>query len=297
MNNPNRPGGGVKPDADDIESFQRERRTRMVDRIGDVPNVASEGGGGGGSAGWLAWAIIAILLAGGYYLYQQLDLARAQLTLDQQRILRLEKQLNITDESVTESSDQMQKQVQFLDTEIRKLWDNVWKKSKEQLNEHEERLTKFEKTLEGLKTRIATSIEEALADAQIAVTTTPSREPLIHESMLHPGLHITAMGADAEHKNELAPNVIAEADLFVCDKHEQSARLGELHHAVGAGVVPEDMPVTELGDLVAGTKPGRQSDEAITVCDLTGTGAQDTAIATYALAVALENSFGTRITN
>ncbi|MBO6835301.1 MAG: cyclodeaminase [Alphaproteobacteria bacterium] len=148
-----------------------------------------------------------------------------------------------------------------------------------------------------LKTRVADSIEEALADAQIAVTTTPSREPLIDSTMLHPGLHITAMGSDAEHKNELAPSVIAEADLFVCDKHEQSARLGELHHAVGAGLVPEDMPVTELGHLVAGTRPGRQSDEAVTVCDLTGTGAQDTAIATYTLAVALENGFGTRITN
>ncbi len=148
-----------------------------------------------------------------------------------------------------------------------------------------------------LKTRVADSIEEALADAQIAVTTTPSREPLIDSTMLHPCLHITAMGSDAEHKNELAPSVIAEADLFVCDKHEQSARLGELHHAVGAGLVPEDMPVTELGHLVAGTRPGRQSDEAVTVCDLTGTGAQDTAIATYTLAVALENGFGTRITN
>jgi ornithine cyclodeaminase len=148
-----------------------------------------------------------------------------------------------------------------------------------------------------LKTRVAGSIEEALADAQIAVTTTPSRKPLIDSTMLHPGLHITAMGSDAEHKNELAPSVIAEADLFVCDKHEQSARLGELHHAVGAGLVPEDMPVTELGHLVAGTRPGRQSDEAVTVCDLTGTGAQDTAIATYTLAVALENGFGTRITN
>lgn len=148
-----------------------------------------------------------------------------------------------------------------------------------------------------LKTRVAGSIEEALADAQIAVTTTPSREPLIDSTMLHPGLHITAMGSDAEHKNELAPSVIAEADLFVCDKHEQSARLGELHHAVGAGLVPEDMPVTELGHLVAGTRPGRPSEEAVTVCDLTGTGAQDTAIATYALAVALENGFGTRITN
>ena len=97
-------------------------------------------------------------------MYQQLDLARAQQTLDQQRILRLEKQLNITDESVNASTDQMQKQVQFLDTEIRKLWDNVWKKSKEQLNEHEERLTKFEKSLEGLKTQIAAAEQAAARD-------------------------------------------------------------------------------------------------------------------------------------
>ena len=163
MSNPSKPGGGVKPDADDIESFKRERRTRMVDRIGDVPNVAGDGGGSG-SAGWLAWLIIVLLLGGSYYQYQQLDLARAQLTLDQQRILRLEKQLNITDESVSESSDQMQKQVKFLDTEIRKLWDNVWKKSKEQLVEHEERLTKFEKSLEGLKTQISTAEQAALKD-------------------------------------------------------------------------------------------------------------------------------------
>lgn len=161
MTNPNQPGG-VKPDADDIESYKRERRTRMVDRIGDVPKVA--GDGGGGSAGWLAWLIIVLLLAGGYYLYQQLDLARAQLTLDQQRILRLEKQLNITDESVTESSDQMQKQVQFLDTEIRKLWDNVWKKSREQLNEHEERLTRFGKTLDTLTAQIAAAEQAAAKD-------------------------------------------------------------------------------------------------------------------------------------
>lgn len=145
--------------------------------------------------------------------------------------------------------------------------------------------------------RVADSIAGALREADIAVTTTPSRAPLITADMLHPGLHITAMGSDAEHKNELHPAVIAEADLFVCDKHEQSARLGELHHAVGAGTVPEDMPVVELGEVVSGKHKGRPNADSVTVCDLTGTGVQDTAIATHALTVCEENGFGARIPN
>jgi ornithine cyclodeaminase len=149
----------------------------------------------------------------------------------------------------------------------------------------------------GTATRVAGSIAEAVRDSQVLVTTTPSREPLITAEMLHPGLHITAMGSDAEHKNEIAPAAVAEADLFVCDKHEQSARLGELHHAVGAGTVPEDMPAVELGAIVSGAHPGRPDAEAVTICDLTGTGAQDTAIATHTLAIAEAHGFGSRITN
>jgi ectoine utilization protein EutC len=151
--------------------------------------------------------------------------------------------------------------------------------------------------LTGAETTVAESVAAALRDAQVAVTTTPSRTPLIDPGMLRPGLHITAMGSDAEHKNEIAPAVIAEADLFVCDKHEQSARLGELHHAVGAGTVPEDMPVVELGAIVSGAHPGRARAEDVTICDLTGTGVQDTAIAIHALSVALAKSAGTKIQN
>ena len=101
----------------------------------------------------MQWLVILLLLGGAYYLYQQLDLARAQLTLDEQRIQRLEKQLNITDESVSESSDQFQKQMEFLDTEVRKLWDNVWKRSKEQLAEHDTKIGKLEKSLESINKR------------------------------------------------------------------------------------------------------------------------------------------------
>lgn len=155
MTDPKKPGG-IRPDADDIQAYQRERRTRIVDRIGDVPEV-SGGGGSDGKAGgsWVMWVVIAVLLVGAYYLYKQLEVARAQQTLDQQRILRLEKQLNVTDESVSETSDQFQKQMQFLDTEVRKLWDNVWKRSKEQLAEHESKIEKLEKSLASLNTQIA----------------------------------------------------------------------------------------------------------------------------------------------
>ena len=105
------------------------------------------------------------------------------------------------------------------------------------------------------------------------------------------------MGSDAEHKNELAPGVVAACDLFVCDTRAQSARLGELHHAIEAGAVPEDVGVVELGEVASGAHPGRPSDDAVTVCDLTGTGAQDTAIARFAFARAEAAGLGTDFEN
>ena len=149
----------------------------------------------------------------------------------------------------------------------------------------------------GTEVRVADSVADVVTGSNIVVTTTPSRTPLITADMLHPGLHITAMGSDAEHKNEIAPEVIAEVDVFACDRHQQSAHLGELHHAIGAGTVPEDMPVAELGAILSGTVPGRTDADQITLCDLTGTGVQDTAIATHTLAVCLANGFGTKIAN
>jgi len=149
--------------------------------------------------------------------------------------------------------------------------------------------------LTSAETSVSASIAGALRGADVAITTTPSRKPLITADMLHPGLHITAMGSDSEHKNEIAPGALAEADLFVCDRHQQSARLGELHHAVGAGTVPEDMPVIELGSIVSGAHPGRAEADHVTLCDLTGTGVQDTAIATRAHAIAVERGAGSKI--
>lgn len=127
--------------------------------------------------------------------------------------------------------------------------------------------------------------ERVVAESQLVVTTTPSRSPVLEASWLHPGLHITAMGADQAGKNEIAPEAIARATLYVCDRLAQVEKLGELRAARAAGFMTGVTP-PELGEVIAGTRPGRRSESDITICDLTGTGAQDTAIATFALRAA-----------
>lgn len=134
----------------------------------------------------------------------------------------------------------------------------------------------------GIPVTACASAEEAVRASDIVVTTTPSTTPLVQADWLGAGQHVTAMGSDAEHKNELAPEVVVRVDRFVCDRQSQSARLGELHHAIEAGLVAADAAVPELGQVIAGQAEGRRSDSDITVCDLTGTGVQDTAIATFA---------------
>jgi ornithine cyclodeaminase len=139
---------------------------------------------------------------------------------------------------------------------------------------------------------VASSPEELVRQSDIVITATPSAAPLIQAGWLQAGQHVTAMGSDAEHKNELAPGVVA-ASRYVCDRQSQCATLGELHHAIATGAVPPDATFTELGQVIAGQMAGRTSDREITVCDLTGTGAQDTAIATLAAERARAHGAGT----
>ena len=133
----------------------------------------------------------------------------------------------------------------------------------------------------GVEVTAETDPARVVGSSQVVVTTTPARAPILRAEWLHPGLHITAIGSDAPEKNELAPEVMARADLCVVDRISQCASLGELRSAVAAGVV-NTTEVTELGRIVTGSSPGRTSAAQITVCDLTGTGAQDTAIANHA---------------
>jgi ectoine utilization protein EutC len=133
----------------------------------------------------------------------------------------------------------------------------------------------------GIAARAETDPARLVELSQLVITTTPVREPVVKDEWLHPGLHITAMGADQGSKNEIDPAALVKADLYVCDRASQCEKLGELRSAIEAGIWNKGQPV-ELGDIVLGNKPGRRSDSDVTICDLTGTGAQDTAIANHA---------------
>jgi ornithine cyclodeaminase/alanine dehydrogenase-like protein (mu-crystallin family) len=127
---------------------------------------------------------------------------------------------------------------------------------------------------------VAGSREEALG-ADLVVTVTPGHEVLLPPGSLRPGQHVSLMGADGPGKAEIAVEELARARVF-CDDWEQASHAGELTHAIEAGVLGRE-DVTELGDVLAGTAPGRESDDEITVFDSTGLAIQDLAIALAAV--------------
>ncbi|MEX0957128.1 MAG: cyclodeaminase [Rhizobiaceae bacterium] len=146
----------------------------------------------------------------------------------------------------------------------------------------------------GIDARPEHDAAKLVAESQLVITTTPSEHPVLKAEWLHPGLHVTAMGSDQAGKNEIDPAALAAADLYVADRVSQTELLGELRSAIAAGVWKGGTP-PELGEIVAGAKPGRASDDQVSICDLTGTGAQDTAIAAFAVAAAARAGIGASI--
>ena len=139
------------------------------------------------------------------------------------------------------------------------------------------------------------NLQELVWISEVVVTTTPSNEPILQAEWLHPGLHITCMGADSEEKQEVNANVFARVDRIACDSKAQCFRLGELHHALEAGVISPEHEIIELGELTSGQKSGRSNENEITICDLTGVGIQDTQIARLAYHRASEKGLGFNI--
>lgn len=146
----------------------------------------------------------------------------------------------------------------------------------------------------GIEARAEADPARLVAESQLVITTTPSTSPILMAEWLHPGLHITAMGSDQSEKNEIDPAVLARVGAYVCDRVSQCEALGELRVAIASGQWTRGTP-PELGAVVKGTVVARKSDSDITLCDLTGTGAQDTAIATVAYAQCKAAGMGTSV--
>ena len=136
---------------------------------------------------------------------------------------------------------------------------------------------------------------DATEAADVIVACTTATEPFLTADMVGPGTFIAAVGADAPHKSEIDPELMAKA-LVVPDSIDQCAAMGDLHHAVEAGAVTVADVHAELGELVAGTTSGRTDDTQITLFDSTGTAVQDVASAVRIYHRALATEAGLTIT-
>ena len=148
----------------------------------------------------------------------------------------------------------------------------AWSPTRQRLDAYCEEMRR-----EGFDAQPSASAREVCAVADVLITATPSKTPLIQSHWLRPGMHVTALGSDSPGKQELDADCLLRADLVVADRLSQCAAFGELRHAPGATVH------AQLGEIVAGRKPGRTTEEQLTIADLTGVGFQDTAIASAAL--------------
>jgi ornithine cyclodeaminase/alanine dehydrogenase len=137
------------------------------------------------------------------------------------------------------------------------------------------------------------TIEEA-AGCDVVCTATPSRVPIVMRDWIRPGTHINAMGADAHGKQELEPAILLDAKVVV-DDWEQAGESGEVNVPLAQEVLEPDQIYATLGAICAGHKPGRTSDEEITVFDSTGLAVQDVALARLVYRRALEEGVGLEV--
>jgi ornithine cyclodeaminase/alanine dehydrogenase-like protein (mu-crystallin family) len=130
----------------------------------------------------------------------------------------------------------------------------------------------------GRSVAVAPTPRALVEGADLVITTTPATEPILLADWVKAGTHVTAIGSDLPQKRELEPGLVGRAKVVV-DRLSQCLTQGELHHAVESGLMTPERVHAELAEVVAGLKPGRESDDEITVADLTGMGALDAAMA------------------
>jgi ornithine cyclodeaminase len=145
----------------------------------------------------------------------------------------------------------------------------VWGTGREELESY-----RADMAPKGFRVRTTTDPEEIAATCNVIVTATPSCRPLLRAAQIRRGTHITAMGSDTPEKQELEAEALPKADRLVVDSLSQSLLRGEASHALRQGLITQARLI-ELGTAIARRELQRQSDDEVTIVDLTGVAVQD----------------------
>lgn len=143
----------------------------------------------------------------------------------------------------------------------------------------------------GVDVEAVESPEIAVDDVDIVVTITPSTEPIIEEGWISDGTHVNAIGADAEGKQELEVGLLERSKILI-DEWEQASHSGEISKAVSEGVISKEDIHGNIGEVITDRKPGRQSEDEVTIFDSTGLAVQDVSTAWTVYQKALESGKG-----
>jgi len=162
----------------------------------------------------------------------------------------------------------------------------LWDISQKAMSNLSHRLKRF-----SVQVRLAKNIQDAISYADVIVTTTPSRKPIIKYPWVRPGTHINAIGADAPGKQELDPVLLKHAKVIV-DSWDQASHSGEINVPVRKKTLSKKNIFAALGDIVIGKKKGRTNQKEITVFDSTGLAIQDGAVGRLIYNKAKEKKIG-----
>jgi alanine dehydrogenase len=150
----------------------------------------------------------------------------------------------------------------------------------------------------GIEVESVSDLPRAISGSDICITCTPSRKVIVDRDWLPPGCLVAAVGADNENKQEIDPALFRSARVVV-DSLEQCATIGDLHHAIDSGAITRNEVHAELGEIIAGRKPGRQSETETIIFDSSGVALGDAAAAAlvYERAVELGRGASIRLTD
>jgi len=154
-------------------------------------------------------------------------------------------------------------------------WEDVrvWSRSQATLDHF---VSEQQPKYEAFTIKTSTRLEDVVPGADVVVTVTPARSPIIRNEWITPGMHIAAVGADKKGDQELESVILTRARIFV-DDIRQCRTDGEINVPLSERLIKENDIAGEIGEVITGKKPGRKSDQDITLFDSTGIALQDSA--------------------